>query len=1205
MKKIILASIGVLVAFTIAYGWSPFGGGGGGTARLTSFTNAVAGLTGDPVNVQTAIEALKTEMGLLEAGGLVDLDDLPLDDTDNNLIDSDILQDIDPDQLVGDSVDNNKVDAGIINFNSTLVSTSNTLGVNPDLSVTSVAATGAAGIVLGVAGSVQGNIKIYSNSAGNVFYGSIFGANYTENVGFRMPASMPAVSGLWTVAANGNSTFTSPDTFQAADADLTSWAAITPSVNGGSLVAAADYATMRQLLGVRPGTEVQEYNATLAAVAAATYAGDDSIATVGTITAGVWHGTVIDGDYLNFLSIDTTISDRAEEDYIAIWDSTGEKMTKMTVGNFVTGLGGAGGSMVLDLADNGVNESTALGEIATNGDTNAIFTEPTADKLYIDLSKDWPKADVADTASTGDSATAFFSSGTIELARGGTGASLSDPNADSFMFWDDSDAATEYGTFSSSFSLNSSTNALSIVDASTTVKGIASFNTNHFSDSSGAISLVTDGIDDTLIDWGTGANQVSLDDVTDGSSYEKVAAADVASGHITILTDTDATGSITITGLSTARAITLVDADQTLANLASDQTFTGSLSVGNADTDTLTIRSLLIGGNSRALQIAASLATPTYATTTDDLYVAGTIEVAGTVYANAFITTATGGGFFSLNNFSAGRDAVAGQYALWFETDSTDQLKYSINGTEKAVVNVQDVQTITGAKTLSGATAISNVLTLSNTTSASQIIMTEASGGGSATVTIQTPNIASSYSLTLPTTDGDANQALLTNGSGVLSWGTVTATAHGSDTFVQFNDGGTALGSDSGFHYNKTTNALTLGAADQDGSLVLFNETGATDYAVTIQPGTQTGDATLTLPGATATLATLGLSETFSGTKTFSAAPIPSAATIDLGTTAAEWRNLYLTDGGILYLGADQDVTLTHVADTGVRLNAAMQLQFRDTAIHIESADDGHLDLTADTSIDLNGAVVATGTVGVATSLNPDASDGATLGTTALEWSDLYLADGGVIYGQANQGNTLTSSATGWVMNLDLTVTGNDIMLGVDGSGGVKISSDGDGAITFLGAGAGADESLTINLDDTTDSIVVSSGSGATQIDFSALNLVTTGAIHGGVEIIADDTSLSAAQCYGSVNNTNGAETITLPAAVVGMNVLIYSNDATVKNVDPNGTDTIILTTAALTAGYQIKSPGAAGDFIALVCMTANQWTCMGRSGTWVTHGAD
>lgn len=54
---------------------------------------------------------------------------------------------------------------------------------------------------------------------------------------------------------------------------------------------------------------------------------------------------------------------------------------------------GAGGVVALDLGDNGVNESSALSEIATSNDTNSIFTEPTADKLLIDVSKNWPTAD--------------------------------------------------------------------------------------------------------------------------------------------------------------------------------------------------------------------------------------------------------------------------------------------------------------------------------------------------------------------------------------------------------------------------------------------------------------------------------------------------------------------------------------------------------------------------------------------------------------------------------------------------------------------------------------------------------------------------------------------------------------------------------------------------------------------------------------------
>jgi hypothetical protein len=64
-----------------------------------------------------------------------------------------------------------------------------------------------------------------------------------------------------------------------------------------------------------------------------------------------------------------------------------------------------------------------------------------------------------------------------------------------------------------------------------------------------------------------------------------------------------------------------------------------------------------------------------------------------------------------------------------------------------------------------------------------------------------------------------------------------------------------------------------------------------------------------------------------------------------------------LSDDAVLNFGADKDVNLTHVADTGLLLNAAMQLQFRDSAIHIASANDGYLDLTADTGIRISSVI--------------------------------------------------------------------------------------------------------------------------------------------------------------------------------------------------------------------------------------------------------
>ena len=63
---------------------------------------------------------------------------------------------------------------------------------------------------------------------------------------------------------------------------------------------------------------------------------------------------------------------------------------------------------------------------------------------------------------------------------------------------------------------------------------------------------------------------------------------------------------------------------------------------------------------------------------------------------------------------------------------------------------------------------------------------------------------------TFPTSDGTADQVLTTNGSGTLSFATISGggSPGGSDTQVQFNDGG-SFGGDAGLTYNKTTDLLT------------------------------------------------------------------------------------------------------------------------------------------------------------------------------------------------------------------------------------------------------------------------------------------------------------------------------------------------------------------------------------------------------------
>ena len=91
MKKLIITFLLCGWALNL-YALPPFTSyGGSGTASDITFDNTEASLTGDPDDVQTAIEALKTEIGNISAGTLADIDDLPGDTVDDNKIDSSLI----------------------------------------------------------------------------------------------------------------------------------------------------------------------------------------------------------------------------------------------------------------------------------------------------------------------------------------------------------------------------------------------------------------------------------------------------------------------------------------------------------------------------------------------------------------------------------------------------------------------------------------------------------------------------------------------------------------------------------------------------------------------------------------------------------------------------------------------------------------------------------------------------------------------------------------------------------------------------------------------------------------------------------------------------------------------------------------------------------------------------------------------------------
>ena len=137
---------------------------------------------------------------------------------------------------------------------------------------------------------------------------------------------------------------------------------------------------------------------------------------------------------------------------------------------------------------------------------------------------------------------------------------------------------------------------------------------------------------------------------------------------------------------------------------------------------------------------------------------------------------------------------------------------------------------------------------------------------------------------------------------------------------------------------------LTLGDdlyLDSDGAVIHFGDDG--DITLT-----HTADTGLTTNG------------TFQATTiTATTAVVPDASDgAALGTTSLEWSDLYLADGAVIGFGDDQDVSLTHVADTGLLLNGTMAIQFNDASQYINAPSNAILDINATDEIELNATLV-------------------------------------------------------------------------------------------------------------------------------------------------------------------------------------------------------------------------------------------------------
>jgi len=255
-------------------------------------------------------------------------------------------------------------------------------------------------------------------------------------------------------------------------------------------------------------------------------------------------------------------------------------------------------------------------------------------------------------------------------------------------------------------------------------------------------------------------------------------------------------------------------------------------------------------------------------------------------------------------------------------------------------------------------------------------------------------------------------------------------------------------------------------------------------------------------------------------------------------------------DGATLSFGANDDVVLTHVHDTGLLLNSTMAIQFNDASQFINAPSATVLDINATDEIELNATLVDV-------NANLDVSGtytGAGLMTTG---GNIVIPDAGTI-GSASDTNAIGISSGG-VVSVTAT-TAN--------------TSASDGALTVAGgAGIAADLSVGDDLRLISDASVLSFGADS---DVTLTHVADTGILlNSTMAIQFNDASQFINAPSATVLDINATDEIELNATLIDIN----------GNVEISGTTTqtgISTSTAkdVFNAGMSVKNGSTSAGFV-------------------------
>ena len=237
------------------------------------------------------------------------------------------------------------------------------------------------------------------------------------------------------------------------------------------------------------------------------------------------------------------------------------------------------------------------------------------------------------------------------------------------------------------------------------------------------------------------------------------------------------------------------------------------------------------------------------------------------------------------------------------------------------------------------------------------------------------------------------------------------------------------------------------GNATAPGEIRIYEDTdNGTNYSG-FKVGNLTSSVAYQLPLTDATASGQALTSNSSGILSWTTVASNTPSTADgqaLGSAALEWSDLFLADASTIQFGADQDVILTHVADTGLLLSGTNVIQFNDASQNIGAPTNAILDINATDEIELNATLVDVNAnldvSGTITSGGIITGTAFTAGSAVLAEAELELLDG-LTAGTAIASKVVTTDASiDTTGQRNLTISGELDAATLDISGAIDIA---------------------------------------------------------------------------------------------------------------------------------------------------------------------